>query len=235
MSLLSRLFERSPGLSKEQRDRLARWQALPEPDPALRVEATRIVVADVESSGLNVITDRLIAIGAVAIVGAKAVIADSFYAVLRQPKPSSPENILLHGIGGTEQAEGSDPVEALLGFLAFAGKAPLVGFNSSFDEIMIGKSMQQLLGEPFRRSWIDLAWLAPSVLPDEAKATRGLDGWLAHFGITVSARHHALADSLATAQLFLVLAARAREMRIATLGAIREAAESMRWIARSRR
>jgi len=51
--------------------------------------------------------------------------------------------------------------------------------------------------------------LAPLTYPDFARSRRGLDGWLARFGIEPGARHNALADAYATAQLFQIVARRA--------------------------
>ena len=60
-------------------------------------------------------------------------LAGSFYHVLRQAAPSSVENILVHGIGGTEQTAGLEPAEALLAFVEYAGGAPLVAYHADFD------------------------------------------------------------------------------------------------------
>ena len=141
--------------------------------------------------------DRLIAIGAVTVEAARIDLGRSFYVVLRQPEASSRENILVHGIGGTAQREGEDPAEALLAFLEFAGKAPLVGFHAGFDDALIRRAMREFLGEPYDRRWIDLAQLAPELMPEEARARTHLDAWLERFGIEVFSRHDAAADALA--------------------------------------
>jgi DNA polymerase-3 subunit epsilon len=49
--------------------------------------------------------------------------------------------------------------------------------------------------------WVDLAWLAPALLPERALSCKGLDAWLKAFGIANFKRHDALADAFATAQL----------------------------------
>jgi DNA polymerase-3 subunit epsilon len=209
VSWLAKLFRRPVDLAPSAAQRLARWRALPEPDLGAPPAATRFVVVDVESTGLDLRADRLIAIGAVTIDAVRIDLGRAFYAILRQPESSSRENILVHGIGGTQQREGEDPVEALLAFLEFAGKAPLVGYHAAFDDGMIGKAAAELLGMPFERRWIDLAYLAPELVPAEARRRRHLDAWLELFGIEVFSRHDAIADALATAQLLLAVLARA--------------------------
>ena len=230
MGWLANLFGQGVQLVPAQSQRLDRWRALPEPDLRASPRAARFVVADVEASGLDVQRDRLIAIGAVTVEAARIDLGRSFYAVLRQPEPSSRENILVHGIGGTAQRAGEDPAEALLAFLDFAGKAPLVGFHAGFDDALIRRATREFLGEACQRRWIDLAQLAPELMPEEARARQHLDAWLERFGIQVSSRHDAAADALATAQLLLALLPRAAERRVATVEAMVWVPGATRWL-----
>lgn len=219
MGWLTRLLSRRSTLAPAAQARLERWQALPGTPTDLAPAEARFIVADVEATGLDVRVDHLIALGAVTVEGGRIDLARAFYAVLRQDVASSRENILVHGIGGTEQREGADPVEALLGFLEFAGRAPLVGYHAAFDAIVIRKAMDQYLGTAFRPAWVDLAYVAPELVATEGVRYKGLDDWLQRFGIEAFSRHDAVADALATAQLFLaVLAhAEARPRRVAEL------------------
>lgn len=233
MSWLDRLFNRGPELDAAAARRLAAWEALPEPDFEVAPERLRMLVVDVESTGLDVRSDRLIAIGAVAIVDGRVDFGDAFYRVLKQTEASSRENILIHGIGGTQQTSGDDPVATLLDFLHYAGKAPLIAFHSGFDEIMIDRAVRHFLRSTvFRgRKWLDLAFLAPALHPGRAHSERqALDDWLELYGIEVYRRHDALADSIATAQLAQVLATRAREQDLKTIAKLFATAANARWL-----
>ena len=232
MSWLARLFGRPIALSPAAAARLDRWRALPEPDLRSAPSAARFVVADVEATGLDVRRDRLIAIGAVTVEAARVDLGRSFYAVLRQREPSSRENILVHGIGGAAQRAGEDPVQALLAFLEFAGKAPLVGFHAGFDDVLIRRAMREFLGEPYARQWIDLAQLAPELVPEEGRARQHLDAWLERFGIEAFSRHDAAADALATAQLLLALLPRAASRPVSTVDAMLRDARAAGWLGR---
>jgi DNA polymerase-3 subunit epsilon len=205
VTFLSRLFGSRPPLTPAQAQGLARWRALPKPDLRAPLETSRCVVVDVETSGLNPARDRLIAIGAVAVDGKQISLTDTFEVILHQSTPSSHANILVHGIGGTAQAAGREPVQALLDFFDFVGAAPLVAFHAWFDETAIRRAMQQHLGIDFNRPWLDLAYLAPALHSELAPRLKSLDDWAAHFDIGNFARHSALADAYATAQLLLVL------------------------------
>ena len=230
MGWLANLFGRGARLAPAQAERLGRWRALPEPGLSAPPSVSRFVVADVEATGLDVSRDRLIAIGAVIVEAARIHLGRSFYVVLRQPEPSSRENILVHGIGGTAQRAGEDPVEALLAFLEFAGNAPLVGFHAGFDDALIRRAMRESLGADDGRRWIDLAQLAPELMPEEARTRQQLDAWLERFGIEVSSRHDAAADALATAQLLLALLPRAKERGVATVEAMLWVPGAARWL-----
>jgi len=235
MSLFARMFGRAPRLTPDQRRRLDAWWGMDDPDLDSGHSLLRYVSVDVESTGLNVLSDQLIAIGAIAITDSRIAFDAGFYRVLRQERASSDENILVHGIGGTSQTEGGDPAEGLLEFLEFAGSAPLVGFHTAFDESMIRKAIRRYLGDRFERQWLDLGWLAPAILPEYVKSFRSLDDWTEAFGVLNIRRHDALADALATAQLFLVLQHRASERGMRSARDLLEAARSQEWLARQRR
>lgn len=235
MSWIARWFDRRVVLAGGARARLDAWRALPEPDLAAAGLEARCVVVDVESNGLDARRNHLIAIGAMAIESSRIVLDAGFSTVLRQETASDDANILVHRIGGSAQTGGVDSVEALLGFLEYIGKSPLVGYHAAFDEIMIAKSIRLSLGESFRRTWIDLAYLAPAMYSDKAAKMKGLDDWTAAFGIANYSRHNPLSDALATAQLHLVLCAQAAQKGLRTPGDLLEAAESQSWLERSRR
>ncbi len=215
MSWMTRLFGASPPLTDVQRERLRAWRALPVPDARQPLAASRLVVVDVESSGLNVRKDHLIAIGAVAVVNGNIILADSLDMVLQQSRISEKDNILIHGIGGEAQRLGMLPAEALLAFLEFLGKSPLVAFHVAFDQAMIGGAMKAHLGFRFQHAWADLAYVAPALYPHLARSYRSLDQWMGFFRIGNYARHSALADAMATAELLLALRPQL-EMRQAT-------------------
>ena len=235
MKWLRRWFSADVDFTDGQRQRLNDWRGLAEPDLAAMPLGGRFVVVDVESSGLDVTRDRLIAIGAIAVEGSRIAIDAGFSVVLRQQTASDDANILVHRIGASAQTGGLDPVEALLAFLAYIGKSPLVGFHAPFDQIMISNATRRVLGEPLRRHWIDLAHPAPALCPQRAAGMEGLDDWCAAFGIVNPARHNALADALVTAQLHLALCARAADQGMGTAQALLDAASSQAWLARSRR
>jgi DNA polymerase-3 subunit epsilon len=161
---------------------------------------------------------------------------DSFEAVLRQDEVSSEENILIHGIAGTEQRAGRDPAEALVAFLEFVGGDPLIAYHAFFDQAMLGRACKSHLGVEMPRAWLDLAYLTPAVLrpgPQETRRGLGLDDWLARFGVVVSERHRAVADAYATAQLWLCLAPTMSAMGMQLSRDVLKLAADYEWLRRS--
>lgn len=191
--------------------------------------AVRWVAIDCESSGLDAQRDRLLALGAVAVRRDRIEPAESFRALLRQERASSHGNILVHGIGGEAQLAGRPAAEALAAFSAFVGDGVPVAFHASFDAGLLRRA----LGRSLPRRWLDLAALAPALYPERG-ACRALDDWLAAFGIAPQARHDAVGDAFAAAQLLLVLLAAARRQGVATLEGLHAAARGGRWLAPAR-
>ena len=229
MNPLTRFFRRKPVLDREGAARLADWQRLAVPSGGA-LDKSRFVVVDVETSGLNLASDRLIAIGAVAVSAGRIDLGDSFEIILQQQAVSERDNILIHGIGGTAQTEGVPPAEALLRFLEFLGKDPLVAFHVTFDETMIRRALGQFLGLGFSHPWLDLAYVMPALYPALAPKYRALDEWAGHFGIRNYARHSALADALCTAQLFLVAAEQAKRSQAFEYKSLQALEKAQRWI-----
>lgn len=217
-------------LPAEQKARLESLGPKISADCKAALGSDRIVVVDVETSGLSLAEDRLIAIGAVAIHAGRIAFADSFDVLLRQEVTSDKANILVHGIGGTAQRTGLPPEEALLAFLEYLGGAPLFAFHVAFDETMLRKACRRFLGIEFRHTWADLAYLLPELFPEYAQKHHALDDWLKHFSIGNDARHNALADALATAQLGLIALRAARAQRATDFKALQNMEKAQRWL-----
>jgi len=206
------------------RELFARWFGAAR---AVPLRAARWVVLDCETSGLDPARDRLLAVGAVAVRGARIGLGESFNAVLRQDVASDPANILIHGIGGDAQREGRPAAQALREFAEFMGDGLPVAFHAPFDEAVLVRAMASAAP---RQAWLDLARLAPALYPGPARSRRALDDWLAQFGIDCPQRHDALADAYATAQLLLVLLAEAERQGADTVQRLRRLERSGRWL-----
>ncbi len=228
MKLLARWFSRGALLTPMLKQAVADWQAVPPPDA--RFAATRCVVVDTETSGLDTHNDRLLAVGAVGLDRLRISLADSFDTVLRQARASARENIVVHGIGAAAQISGEDPQQALLRFLEFCGKTTLIAFHAPFDRAFVQRGVREHLGLRLRLPWIDLAVLLPALY--DTKPHQALDDWLLRFDIAVPTRHSALGDAFATAQLAQIALRRAQAQGIEDFEALGKLANDARWLRR---
>jgi DNA polymerase-3 subunit epsilon len=208
--------------------RLGAWRARRPPDLGHPHARTRYVVVDVETTGLDMRHDHLLAVGAVGVKGGRIGISDAWSVVLRQAHASAEANILIHGIGGEAQLAGSDPVWSLIEFLEWAGKAPFVAFRAEFDRAMLERGMKDLFGIPISFTWIDLAFLLPALF--RGRDCDSLDDWTAHFGLEAGARHDAVADAFATAQLFLIALHEADALGMGSPGQLLAMQKAQRWL-----
>jgi len=221
-------------LSATQRERLDLVKQKLTVKSTTRLAIDRIVVVDVETSGLSLSSDRLLAIGAVGIHGGRIAIADTFEVLLKQEIASDKANILVHGIGGTAQRNGQPPADALLDFLEYLDGAPLFAFHVVFDETMLRRACKKFLNFEFRHTWVDLAYLLPELFPQHAKKCHALDDWLAQFSIHNDERHNALADALATAQLGLMSLHYAQTKGIDNFKSLLGIESAQRWLSAAR-
>jgi DNA polymerase-3 subunit epsilon len=183
---------------------------------------------DCETSGLDIARDRLLSVGAVAVREGRVELADAFEARVRQDRPSAPENIVIHGIGGDAQVlQGRELDLVVREFTGYLDDGVPVAFHAAFDAGILRRH-----GVKPRAPWLDLAGLAPALYPALGRKDSSLDHWLAAFGIPAQARHDALGDAFATAQLLLVLLNEAKRQRLDTVEALMKTERAGRWLAR---
>lgn len=160
---------------------------------------TSYVCVDVETTGLNPKTEKLIEIGAVKVLHGR--VADTFQSFLTPGRPLEPRIVALTGI--TDEMLAGAPVGAQImpKFKEFCGDLPLLGHNLSFDYSFLKRGM---LNEKltFEKMGIDTLKIARKYLPE--LESRSLVFLCQYFQITHTA-HRALGDAQATVQLYEIL------------------------------
>lgn len=216
--------------SEGQDPRSERMPAPVVPGDQLLAEC-RIIVLDLETTGLNQSRDEVIAVGAVAICNNAIELSDQFDLVLRRPELDISQTVLIHGIGPEALTRGHETEDALLYLLEWMNGDPVLAYHSAFDQGFLEKVLSKTLGYTRSHTWFDVADLMPVFFPEAKPAGRGLDDWADYFGLEVSARHQAAADALATAELTLVALNRANKNGCKTL---REFADRLKYYRRLR-
>ena len=182
-----------------------------------QLSQARWVVIDCETSGLDPRRDRLLSVGAIRVRSERIELGEAFSVRVRSPVASAAENILVHGIGGDEQLAAPPPEEVLPQFASFVEGSIPVAFHAWFD-----REVLQRAGLRIAPRWLDLEPLAHALYP--GRKLRTLDEWISSFGIESAARHDALFDALASAELLLVLLAQARGAGLRTVEDVMAAA-----------
>jgi DNA polymerase-3 subunit epsilon len=194
-------------------------------------EPERWIVLDVETTGLDPSSDRLLAIAAIAIqVGTgftkpAIVLGDSYEAVIKQDLASDKDHI---GVGAQEN--GRLPKEVLEEFRQWVGDAPLLAFHAPFDIGMISRAYHAYNLAPLQNDWIDIEPLV-AIAGGNSKA-RALDDWLVFFGLECAVRHQAASDALVTCELLLRIWDRMKKEG-SSLRELRYLAKQGAWIPRT--
>lgn len=158
------------------------------------------VVVDIETTGLNPATERIIEIGAVRV--RENQIEETFDVLVNPGRALSSFIVELTGITDEMLAEAADTKTALSQFMEFAGEDVLLGHHISFDYSFLKKNIVNA-GGSFERLGIDTLKIARAVLPDLEK--RSLEYLCEYYNIHNAHAHRACDDAQATAELYLRL------------------------------
>lgn len=200
-------------LNDDQQRRLAALPACaPLNEQPLRQQ--RWVVLDLETSGLNMNRDQVLSIGAVVIEDGAIDLGQQFECTIQRVDHQLSPAVLIHGLAPSVIAAGSEPVEALLDFMAFLGDSPVLAFHAPFDQHMLARALKDSLDYRLQHPFFDVADIAPMLCEQVNLRQAGLDDWTRHFGLHAEERHHASADALVTAELALILFSHARRQQL---------------------
>tara|TARA_R110000764_G_scaffold183185_1_gene268932 strand:+ start:40064 stop:40780 length:717 start_codon:yes stop_codon:yes gene_type:complete len=207
-------------LTDQQRQRCTQ---LPRAQPldSTALAATRLVVVDLETTGLNVHRDRILSVGAVVIENNCIDLGSQYECTLYRENHQVSESILIHGIAPSAIAQGVDAADALLDFMTFSGECVFIACHAAFDQRMLLRGLRLDLGYKLRHKFLDVAELAPMLCPEANLPQGGLDDWQTYFGLQNSQRHNAAADALATAEIMLILLAKAKAQGLTSLAEVK--------------
>lgn len=155
------------------------------------------VVIDLEMTGLNAKTDKILEVAAIRVRDSRE--AESFSAIVNPSVALSEKVVELTGIS-QEQAGNGEPLdETLQKFLAFLGEDVLVGQNIIFDFSFLKQwAVNHKL--VLEKQAVDTLKLARQFLPVEQK--KDLESLCAYFEIPRVNAHRALDDARETMQIF---------------------------------
>lgn len=170
------------------------------------LNATRFVVFDTETTGLDTKHDRILSIGTVAIIGNTIKVSDSFECYLKQDLFNS-ETVKIHGLLKEGHLLKLNERDAIIQFLAHIKNAVLVAHHAHFDVTMINQALKRLDLPKLKNKVLDTGHLFQKTKQDLSKTHFSLDELSMRFNIPQHDRHTASGDAYITALLFVKLIA----------------------------
>ena len=175
-----------------------------------KIDEEEFVVFDIETTGLNSHTNKIIEIGAVKIKAGRII---DRYSQLINPGISIPYHITeITSITNEQVANQPKIDEAIEKFVEFVGDAVLVAHNAPFDMGFIKRDIKEYLNINLENSVIDTLQMARDLFPDLKKY--GLGDLNKVLGLALENHHRAVDDSQATANMFIIFLEKYKEKGI---------------------
>ena len=172
------------------------------------------VALDCETTGLNVKTDDIIAIGAVRIQGNRILASERLELLVRPEKRRlSAGSVRVHRLREQDVAQGLGADEAMMRLMRFIGSRPLVGYYLEFDVAMINRVLFPMLGMGLPQPKIEVSALYYDhkfrQLPHHARGSSTIDlrfdSLMRDLELPLWPAHDALNDAIMAALAFLKL------------------------------
>ena len=165
-----------------------------------KVHETSFCVLDLETTGLDMVNDVIINIGAVKLKKGK--ITKIFEAYTKPPIPIPPLSTEFHGMVDAMFEDKPVIGEVLPEFLQFVGDSVIVGHHINFDIRMLHRHLKELYNVGISNTvWLDTMFLYQMAHEDQVH--QPLEHLLEHYCVQCDQRHTALGDVVATAKVFV--------------------------------
>jgi DNA polymerase-3 subunit epsilon len=189
----------------------------------------RLVAVDIETTGLDPRSDRVISFGAVPIEAGRIVAGASVYGLVNPERDLPAESIVIHGIREQDLRDAPSAPEALRPLADALRGAEVVAHAEWVERGFLSKPLRGL-GVRLPRTLIDTAqlyrlWEVEQHRPDPH--LRALSAIADDLGLPIHRPHHALGDALTTAQVFLALATHLEHIGRDTVRKLRSAEKLM--------
>lgn len=179
-----------------------------------------IVAVDLETTGFDPSTEKIIEIGAVRMIDGEIV---EEFSTLINPERSIPMTIThLTGIRNEDVLDAPSIQSVLPRLKAFVGNSAWMAHNISFDASFLNK-----LGILQSNPRIDTYELASVLLPRAPRYT--LTALTSDFGVDIESAHRALYDARATARLYWQLWNKLMQVPLATVREIYDLSSDLAW------
>lgn len=208
------LFRRTPSPEKLSASLpegpLRDFLATAPPPPSTLARDLPLLAVDVETTGLDPATDRLLSIGFVPVDGPAITLAGAGHLVIRSDAEVG-QSATIHGITDDQLAAGADLADALTALLTALRGRLLLAHHAVIETGFLTRAMQQVWGASVPIGTVDTMQLQYRLLTkgfDDEPPPGALRLWGARdqYGLPRYHAHEALTDALACAELYLAQA-----------------------------
>jgi DNA polymerase-3 subunit epsilon/CBS domain-containing protein len=195
----------------------------PRPTQLLAVEA---VALDLETTGLDVRSARIVQIGAVRL--SRGSVDDGcMLSTLVDPGVPIPASATgIHGISTADVSSAPKPGEALAALREFVEGRPLVGHMLGFDLAVIAAEAKRAGAEAISRPFLDTRLLGEVAIGSLPEYT--LETLAATLGVVLEGRHTAIGDAMTAARIFCALLPHLRARGVRTWAEAEAACRNLR-------
>ena len=169
-------------------------------DNILRDPVTSFVCFDIETTGLNPKTDKIIEIGAIKVKNKK--IIDYFSELIYPERKLTPLITDLTGINDDMLKDADSEEGVVQRFIDFTEDYPVIGHNIMFDYSFVKTAAERIYAR-FEKKGIDTLELCKKLHSN--LESRSLENMCRYYNITNERAHRAYQDAKATAMLYVKL------------------------------
>lgn len=184
----------------------------------LKLEDLPAIIVDTETTGLDVLTDRVVSVGAVCAHGTRLFKSRMMDDLIDPGVPIPPASTAIHGITDPMVKDARAFPEVWADFQRLAANRVVVGHNIPFDLTTLRAECRR-----HGRPWEDLVFIDTLRLASLLNPTQGrldLENLALIYQVDLHGRHTALGDALVTAELYFRMIPRLQLQGIDTLGAL---------------
>ena len=168
-----------------------------------QIDEVRFIVFDTETTGFDINSDRILAIGAISIFKSKMDVGDSLEIYLKQ-EIFNVDSVEFHGILKEGNTVKHTEKEAIISFLEYAKNAVLVAHHAAFDVAMINAGLKRMGLPKLKNKVLDtgILYKKTDLCKDKAKHF-SLDYLSKQFKLKKHDRHTASGDAFLTGLIYL--------------------------------
>lgn len=220
--LFGKEYARKRALRKAPPGPLHDFLAKPGPTGKDPCNQADIVALDLETTGLNPKKDSILSIGLVNIRQMAIRLDTSWHQIIQIEHPLTEDSVVIHEITDDQAASGLPLAEVLPYLLERLSGRVMLAHYKNIEQNFLNAACQRIYGAPFVIPTIDTLVLAARVFERRNHSVQTGDLRLFNlrprYNLPRYKAHNALSDALATAELFLAMAAEMAPQRDCQLG-----------------